>query len=67
MKGSHYFHDFSKNRLEISGDLPLRIYKGLSMNIEGSYSAIHDQIALPRGEVTLEEILLWRRELASGY
>jgi len=67
LDGSHYFHDFKKNRLELSGDLSLRIYKGLSLNIEGSYSAIHDQLALPRGEVTLEEILLRRRELASGY
>ena len=67
LEGSHYFHDFKKNRLELSGDLSLRIYKGLSLNIEGSYSAIHDQVALPRGEVTLEEILLRRRELASGY
>lgn len=67
LEGSHYFHDFKKNRLELSGDLSLRIYKGLSLNVEGSYSAIHDQIALPRGEITLEEILLRQRELASGY
>jgi len=67
LEGSHYFHDFKKNRLELSGDLSLRIYKGLSLNIEGSYSAIHDQVALPRGEITLEEILLRQRELASGY
>ncbi len=67
LEGSHYFHDLKKNRLELSGDLSLRIYKGLSLNIEGRYSAIHDQVALPRGEVTLEEILLRRRELASGY
>ncbi|MCJ7581576.1 MAG: hypothetical protein MUP98_13700 [Candidatus Aminicenantes bacterium] len=67
LEGSHYFHDFKRNRLEVSGDLSLRIYKGLSLNIEGGYSATHDQLALPRGEVTLEEILLRRRELASGY
>jgi len=67
LEGSHYFHDFKKNRFELSGDLSLRIYKGLSLNVEGSYSAVHDQVALPRGEVTIEEILLRRRELASGY
>lgn len=67
LEGSHYFHDFKRNRLVVSGDLSLRIYKGLSLDIEGSYSAVHDQLALPRGEITLEEILLRRRELASGY
>jgi hypothetical protein len=67
MEGSHYFHDLTKNRFVISGDLSLRIYKGLSLNIEGSYSAIRDQLSLPVGEATLDEILLRRRELASGY
>lgn len=67
MEGSHYFHDFTKNRFEISGELSLRIYKGLSLDVEGRYSAIHDQLSLPVGEATLDEILLRRRELASGY
>jgi hypothetical protein len=67
MEGSHYFHDFSKNRFVISCDLSLRIYKGLSLDLEGSYSAIHDQLSLPVGEATLDEILLRRRELESGY
>ncbi len=67
MEGSHYFHDFSQNRLVISGELSLRIYKGLSLDVEGSYSAIRDQLNLPMGEATLDEILLRRIELASGY
>jgi hypothetical protein len=67
LEGSHYFHDLNKNRLEVSGELSLRIFKGLSLNIEGRYSKIRDQLSLPRGEATLEEILLRRRELASGY
>jgi hypothetical protein len=67
LEGSHYFHDLNKNRLVLSGELSLRIYKGLSLDIEGRYSKIRDQLSLPRGEATLEEILLRRRELASGY
>ncbi len=67
LEGSHYFHDFKKNRLELSGEISLRIYKGLSLNIEGRYLKIRDQLSLPREGATLEEILLRRRELASGY
>ena len=67
MEGSHYFHDFTKNRFEISGELSLRIYKGLSLDVEGRYSAIRDQLNLPMGDATLDEILLRQRELASGY
>ncbi len=67
LEGSHYFHDLKKNRLVLSGELSLRIFKGLSLNIEGRYSKVRDQLSLPREGATLEEILLRRRELASGY
>jgi hypothetical protein len=67
LEGSHYFHDFSKNKLRLSGELSFRIFKGLSLNIHGSYSGTHNQLSLPKGEATLEEILLQRRELSSSY
>lgn len=65
--GSHYFHDFSKNRLQFNADLSLRLIKSLRFNIDGRYSIIHDQLSLPRGGATLEEILLRRSELATTY
>jgi hypothetical protein len=67
LRGSHYFHDLNKNNLRISGELDFRIFKGLSLDVDASYSATRDQLSLPKGEATLEEILLRRRELASGY
>jgi hypothetical protein len=67
MRGSHYFHDLNKNNIRISGELDFRIFKGLSLDIDASYSATRDQLNLPKGEATLEEILLRRVELASGY
>ncbi len=65
--GSHFFHDFSKNRLRMNADLSLRLIRGLNFNIDASYSLIHDQLSLPRGGATLDEILLRRRELATTY
>ena len=67
LEGSHYFHDFSKNRLSLDAELTIRIWKGLSFDIEANYSITHDQLSLPKGDATLEEILLERRELASDY
>ncbi len=67
LEGSHYFHDFSLNRIVVSGDLSVRIFKGLSINVYGRYSAVHDQLNLKAGEASLEELLLRRRELASNY
>jgi len=65
--GSHYFHDFSKYRLSLDVEISLRIFKGLNFNISGGGSRIHDQLFLTKGEATLEEVLLQRRQLATTY
>jgi hypothetical protein len=65
--GSHYFHDLSKNRLDVFGSIQLNIFKGLNAYIVGGGSRIRDQLSLVKGEASLEEILLRRRELETGY
>ena len=67
LRGSHYFHDWSKNSLTLFSEFSIRIVKGLRLSLFGSYSAIHDQLALPSAGATPEEILLRRRELATTY
>lgn len=67
IEGSHYFHDFSKNMFELGGHLSLRLIKGLSLSISGSYARIHDQLSLPKGGASLDEILLQRKELETDY
>ena len=67
LEGFHYFHDFSKYRVEIYSDLELRIFKGLSLNLFGAFSAIHDQLSLPKGGATVDEVLLRRRELETHF
>ena len=67
LEGSHYFHDFSKNRVDWWGNIDVRIFKGLSLDIFGRYERIRDQLSLPIGDATLDEILLQRKELATDY
>ena len=67
LSGSNYFHDFRKNRLTFSGYLSLRLVKGFSFSLSGSASRIRDQLSLPKGEATEEEILLRLKELETGY
>ncbi|MCX6565509.1 MAG: hypothetical protein NTW38_03660 [Candidatus Aminicenantes bacterium] len=67
LSGSHYFHDFRKNRLRLDAEISWRIFQGLSLNIDGGGSRIRDQLALPKGGASLEEVLLRRRQLATGY
>ncbi|MCK4824287.1 hypothetical protein KA005_51520, partial [bacterium] len=67
LEGSHYFHDFSKNRLNLWANIDLRIFKGLSLDIFGRYERIHDQLSLPLEGATLNEVLLRIKELETSY
>ncbi len=65
--GSHYFHDIKKNRLEFWTELAFRIFKGLDFNIDGGYERIRDQLSLPKGDMSLEDVLLEQKQLATEY
>ncbi|MCJ7813639.1 hypothetical protein MUP95_10030, partial [bacterium] len=67
LEGAHFFPGFEKRRLSFDAEMSVRIFRGFSLNLNGSYSKIADQINLIAGDATLEEILLNRRELASDY
>lgn len=67
LEGSNYFHDWQQNRLRLSSELSLRLFKNLSLSFNGSYARIHDQLSLPRRGATLEEVLLRRRQLETSY
>jgi hypothetical protein len=65
--GSHYLHDFSKNRLSLSGSVSLRVIAGLSVSVSGGCSFIHDQLSLRKEGASEQERLLRLREQATGY
>lgn len=67
IEGSHYFHDFNKNRLQVYGNLDIRVFKGLSLDINGRYDLVHDQLSLAKGDASLDEVLLARKELLTDY
>ena len=65
--GSNYLRDFDLNRLTFTTQVYFRVSEGISLSIAGNYSAIHDQIELPRRGATIDDILLRRRQLATQY
>ncbi len=67
LEGSHYFDDLSKYRIVLQGSVSFRLIKGLSFSIRGRYQRIHDQLSLPKGDASFDEVLLRRRELATDY
>lgn len=67
LEGSHYFHDPSRRRAEFYAFASVRVFEGLSLRVQGSLEMIRDQLSLPLGDATLEEILLQQRELATDF
>ena len=67
LSGAHYFHDFKKYNVELFGIVQLNLYKGLSIYVIGSGARIHDQIYLPKGGLTKEEVLLQLKQLQTTY
>lgn len=60
-------NDLSKHRFEAFAGIDLRLFRGLSLNLNGRASRVRDQINLAAGDATEEEILLRQRELQTGF
>jgi hypothetical protein len=67
MDFSQYLSQPEKYRVQSFGMIELRLKKGLSLNVGGGGSWIRDQIYLPKGDATTEEILVRQRQLATSY
>jgi hypothetical protein len=67
LSGAHYFHDFHKYSLDAYGTVQLNLFKGLNAFVLCGGSRIRDQLSLVKGEASLEEIILRRRQLETGY
>jgi len=64
---SNYLRNFSENSLRMHGNLSWSVVKGLRINMGGNFSFIRDQISIPKGGATAEEIFLRRKELRTSY
>ncbi|MSO35180.1 MAG: hypothetical protein EXQ54_01940 [Acidobacteria bacterium] len=67
VEGAHYFSDAGKYRLALFADNELRIARGLSLRLDGSYQILHDQLYLRLGGASNEEIIARQRQLATSY
>jgi hypothetical protein len=64
---STFLPDASLYRIELEGEVNVRLARGLSLAVELATSRIRDQLSIPRRGVTPEEVLLRLRRLRSGY
>ncbi|WP_347923763.1 hypothetical protein [Pontimicrobium sp. SW4] len=62
-----YLHDSTLNALNFNFRTNVRLFKGFNFNVGGNYSITRNQINIPAGDVSLEELLLQQQQLESGY
>ena len=53
--------------IQVDAEISLRLSSAWGIVLETKYESIHDQIYLPRGDASIDEVLLKRRQLATTY
>jgi hypothetical protein len=64
---SQHLNHTDRYSASVSGSTNVRLFRGFSFNVFGSYGKINDQISLPKGDASRDEVLLRLRQLATNY
>ena len=67
IRASSILDDFEKNRVEFYTSLSIRLIKGLSARFTSNFELIRDQINLPAGSASLEDLLLRQKQIATDF
>jgi hypothetical protein len=67
LSGSFYVQDFDKNDFEFVNIFNFRLFKGFSIDTLIVIDIIHNQLYLEKGGLTVEEVLLSRKQLETSY
>ena len=67
LSGKSFLQDPSKNSMRLNSWFSIRIFEGLSFRIGGEIELIRDQISLPKGNASIEDLLLQQKEIATDF
>ncbi len=67
LTGSQYLHDTSLYQVGMNGIAQIRLFRGFSVQVFGFYTWVRDQLFLPAGAASTEEILLRQRQLETSF
>lgn len=67
LSGSQFLNTLKYNNVGVSGGVDVRLGRGFSFNLFGSATRVRDQLYLPRGEATNEEVIARQQSLSTGY
>lgn len=67
LRYTKFLHDADTYSASFNGRTTLRITRGLSLELRGEATKVNDQLYLPRGEASEDEILTRQRALATAF
>ena len=67
MRYTRFLHDAKTYNISVNGRALIRISRGLSLEVRGDAAKVHDQLYLPRGEASDDEVLTRQRSLATAF
>ena len=67
LSANQYLHDPGLYAFGIDGELDVRIARGLELSISAGATRVQDQLYIPAGDISDEDILLGRQALPSGF
>ena len=67
LRGKAFLQDPSKNSLRLDSWFSIRVFEGLSIKFGGEIELIRDQLSLPKGNASIEDLLLQQQEIATDF
>jgi hypothetical protein len=64
---TRFLHDNDTYSMSFTGRTNFRLTRGLSLELRGDAAKVNDQLYLPRGDATDDEVLTRQRALATAY
>jgi hypothetical protein len=64
---SRYLHDANLYSIELDANIDIRLTRGLSLELGANAEKVNDQLYLPRGDASDDEVLTRQRALATEY
>lgn len=64
---NQFLQDTRLNSVNFFLGTNVRLFKGFNFNVSGSYSITRNQVNIPGGDLTVEELLLSQQQLQSGF
>lgn len=67
LRYTQFLHDAERYNLSFNGRTTLRLSRGLSLELSGEAAKVQDQLYLPRGDASDDEVLTRQRALATAF